>query len=119
MTSPTPLEQPCETAVSRRRLTIGLPKCDDPAERRFPLTPEGAAQLIERGYVVRMEESAASVIHYPDASYSRAGVEVVSRAEALGCDMVFYLASLSENDARLMRRGAMLLTLLEPACRSL
>lgn len=118
MSNPTPLEQPCETAVGRRQLTIGLPKCDDPAERRFPLTPEGAAQLIERGYVVRMEEDAASTIHYPDASYQRAGVEVVRRQETLGCDMVIYPASLSESDVRLMRRGAMLLTLVEPACRN-
>ncbi|MCM1163075.1 MAG: hypothetical protein NC339_02330 [Muribaculaceae bacterium] len=114
----TPLEQPCATETSRRRLTIGLPKCDDPAERRFPLTPEGAAQLIERGFVVRMEADAASVIHYADLSYQKLGVEVTCRAEALGCDIVLYPATLSEADARRMRRGAMLLTLVESACRN-
>ena len=47
--SPTPLEQPCMTATGRKGLVIGLPKCDDPTERRFPRTPEGAGQLIARG----------------------------------------------------------------------
>lgn len=113
----TPLEQPCATDSMKRRLTIGLPKCDDPAERRFPLTPEGAAQLIDRGFVVKMEADAAAVIHYADLAYHKVGVEVCGRAEALACDMVFYPATLSESDVRGMRRGAMLLTLLESACR--
>ncbi|MCM1521987.1 MAG: hypothetical protein NC039_04975 [Muribaculaceae bacterium] len=117
MSLATPLEQPCATETARRRFSIGLPKCEDPAERRFPLTPEGAAQLIERGYTVRMEEDAASVIHYPDLSYMKVGVDVCSRAEALGCDIVLYPATLSPFDAKRMRRGSMLLTLLEPACR--
>lgn len=117
MSAPTPLEQPCETAVTRRSLTIGLPRCDDPAERRFPLTPEGAGRLIGRGYRIRMEEGAAASIHYPDMSYHRAGVEIGSRAEAFGCDIVLYPATLTPADSRLMRRGAMLLTLLEASCR--
>ncbi len=119
MSCPTPLESPCATATSKRRLTIGLPTCTDPAERRFPLTPEGAAQLIESGFVIKMQEGAAAPIHYPDLSYHRAGVDVTTRAEALGCDIVLYPATLTAADVRRMRRGAILLTLLEPSCRDL
>ena len=118
MISPTPLEQPCETMKRRRNLTIGLPKCDDPAERRFPLTPEGAAQLIQRGFTVRMQDDAASTIHYLDTTYCRAGVEIVSRQEALACDIVIYPAALSPSDAQGLRRGAMLLTLFASAARN-
>lgn len=116
--APTPLEQPCATATERRMLTIGLPLSADPSERRFPLTPEGASRLVERGYVIRMEAGAAEAIHYADAAYERAGVEVTARPEALGCDIVISLAPLPVADARRMRRGAMLLTLLESACAS-
>lgn len=115
--SPTPLEQPCMTATGRKGLVIGLPKCDDPTERRFPLTPEGAGQLIARGFRVVMEEGAASTIHYADAAYCRAGVEVSSRTEALAADIVIYPAALPASDVRRMRRGTMLLTLSEAACR--
>ncbi len=115
-TSPTALEQPCDTCTRRRKPTIGLPRCEDPAERRFPLTPEGVAQLTERGFLIKMQENAASTIHYDDAKYVRAGVEIVPRSEALACDIVIYPATLSAPDARCMRRGAMLLTLLRGAC---
>lgn len=114
--SATPLEQPCDTAVKQRLLTIGLPKCDDPAERRFPLTPEGASRLIERGFRVKMEPGAASTIHYPDSAYQRAGVEMATRPETFGCDIVVYMASVPPADTVKLRRGAMLLTLSSAAC---
>lgn len=66
---PTPQEQPQETCTSHRGFTIGLPACDYPSERRFPLTPEAAGQLIERGFRVKMQENAAACINYGDNSY--------------------------------------------------
>ena len=114
--TPTAVEQPCETGTRRRMLTIGLPRCEDPAERRFPLTPEGAAQLTRRGFKVKMQEKAAAPIHYDDAKYIRTGVEIASRAETLACDIVIYPARMTPADARCLRRGAMLLTLLKAAC---
>lgn len=115
MSSPTPLEQPCETGTRKRHISIGLPRCIDPAERRFPLTPEGAAQLSERGFSVRMEQGAAASIHYPDERYLAAGVEMVSRAETLSCDIVIHMAALNRLDAKGLKRGAMLLTFLKSA----
>lgn len=112
---PTPQEQPQETCTSHRGFTIGLPACDYPSERRFPLTPEAAGQLIERGFRVKMQENAAACINYGDNSYMRAGVEVCTREEALGCDIVIHLAPMSVCDVRRLRRGAMLLTLLNPS----
>lgn len=106
-----PLEQPAVTARSRRAVSIGLPRCMDSAERRFPLTPEGVAMLTERGYTVKLEQGAGTPIHYTDMHYSRAGALIVSRAEALKCDMVMHLAPLSAADIKQMRRGAVLLTL--------
>lgn len=103
-----------EAATCHRGFSIGLPKCDNPSERRFPLTPEAAGQLIERGFRVKMQEGAADCIHYTDNQYMRAGVSVGTREEALGCDIVIHLAPLELHDARKMRRGAMLLTLLKP-----
>ncbi len=112
--SPTPLEQPAITSTSRRRLSIGLPRCGDPAERRFPLTPEGAQMLVHQGFTIRMEHSAADSIHYADNAYQRAGVQMCARGESLSCDIVMHLAPMSPDDIRRMRRGAMLFTLFSP-----
>lgn len=112
----TPLEAPQLVATSRRSLSIGLPASADAAERRFPLTPEGAEQLAERGFMIKMQRGAAESINYADSQYERAGVMLCERPEALGCDIVVSLAPLTPTDARAMRKGAMLLTLERAAC---
>lgn len=106
-----PLEQQATTARARKALSIGLPRCNDPAEKRFPLTPEGVAMLTEQGYTVKLEQSAGTPIHYTDPHYSRAGALIVSRPEALKCDMVLHLAPMSTTDIAHIRRGAILFTL--------
>ena len=110
-TTPIPLEQEVAPASGRRMFSIGLPRCNDATERRFPLTPESARILVDEGFTLRMESDAGQSIHYTDGQYSRAGVRVGSREEALGCDIVLHLAPLAPPDIRKMRRGAMLLTL--------
>lgn len=115
---PTPLEQELATAISRRQITIGLPKCLSSAEHRFPITPEAAQVLAEQGYTIRIEQGAGDPIHYTDAQYSRAGADICSRRDALSCDIVLHIAPLSPADINLMRRGAMLFTLLPPWLKS-
>lgn len=111
MTNPTPLEEPATVGTTRRKVTIGVPASSSPHERRFPLTPEGAAMLAERGFEVRVEAGAASVIHFPDDSYRRAGARIVNRAEALDSDIVLHLPAVSTDDARRIRKGAVLMGL--------
>lgn len=110
----TPLEQPSQVATASRGFTIGVPACRHESERRFPLTPEGANRLIERGFRVKIESGAAAPIHYTDNQYLRAGCDVVSRSEALQCEIVLHLSPLDMADVRHLRRGALLLSLLSP-----
>lgn len=110
----TPLEQPSQVATASRGFTIGVPACRHESERRFPLTPEGASRLIERGFRVKIESGAAAPIHYTDNQYLRAGCDVVSRSEALQCEIVLHLSPLDMADVRHLRRGALLLSLLSP-----
>ncbi len=106
------MPQPAATATGRRSVSVGVPASVSPAERRYPLTPEGAALLIERGYAVKIETGAAACINYTDMQYTRAGAQIVSRDEALRCDIVLHPAPMSPADARKLRRGALLFTLL-------
>lgn len=108
----TTLEQPVLEENLKRQITIGLPSGLHHGERRFPVTPEGAAQLIERHMVVKMERGAGEPIHYADSAYARAGVDICSRAEALRADIVISPAPLAASEARTLRRGTLLITLL-------
>jgi alanine dehydrogenase len=110
----TPLEQLLDIALGKKALTLGLPATREAADHRFALTPEGAAMLIDRGVEVRMEQGAGRVIHYDDVRYASAGVKIVSRGEAFASDIVLHLSPLSAIDVRRMRRGAMLLSMLNP-----
>ncbi len=114
----TPAEQPAAIASSRRSLSIGLPKGNSNAERRFPLTPEAVEMLTARGYSVKIQHDAASTIHYSDMAYIRCGVTIAERGETLRCDIVIHLAPLTIAEIKQMRRGAMLLTLLHPERQS-
>lgn len=96
----------------RRSVTIGLPKCSDPNELRFPLTPEGVKMLVDEGFSVRMQAEAAASIHYTDEQYTRCGAQIVGRTEALRCDIVVHLSPLTPSEVRSMKRGALLLCLL-------
>jgi len=107
------MPQPLESSAALRTVTIGVPLSGSPGERRFPVTPECAAMLVDSGYTVKIEAGGAASINYTDLRYTRAGAAVVSRAEAFSCDIVLHLAPLSVRDARLLRRGALLFGLLE------
>lgn len=109
--APTPLEQMLRIGINRRNITIGLPAPAAGEDRRFPLTPEAAGLLVERGFTVKMQQGAASAIHYPDLKYQQQGVEITDRAETLRTDMVIYLSPLGGADVRGLKRGSMLLTL--------
>lgn len=109
--APTPLEAPAETLNARQRASIGLPKCDNTAEKRFPLTPEAVGALTRMGFEVKMESGAAAYIHYSDTDYVRAGAIMAGRGEALQADIVIHLAPLEIADIRRLRRGALLLSL--------
>ncbi len=105
---------PESVLTAPRRLSVGVPRSNQAAEKRFPLTPEGAGMLVERGLEVKIEQGGPESISYTDARYTRMGASVVSRAETLGCDIVISPAPLTAPDARKLRRGALLLTLLHP-----
>lgn len=108
----TPAEQPVMTASARRKITIGLPSGGDSSSSHFPLTPEAANRLVEAGYEVLMQEGAARGIHYDDNRYVANGVTIAERDATLKCDIVICLSVLPAHEIRKMRRGAMLLTLL-------
>lgn len=107
-----PLEQPCEVLTDKRRVSIGLPAAASAGEHRFPLTPEGAGMLCERGFEVRMETGASADIHFDDEDYRVHGVLICNRHEAFNADIVLHLPPIAPRDADMLKTGAVLLGLL-------
>ena len=108
--APAPLEKLLDATAASRQVVIGLPAPHSLSDHRFPLTPEAAGMLVEKGFVVKMEAGAAARIHYADEAYCRCGVTIVERTETLEADIVLYLQALSATDARKIKRGALLLS---------
>lgn len=110
MDSPIPLEEVLKATNVSRQAVIGMPASRGMLDHRFPLTPEGAGMLVARGFRVKMERGAAEHIHYSDDAYARCGVEITGRAETLAADIIVYLPALDIADARMIKRGSLLLT---------
>lgn len=112
MTQYTPLEQPSPTMSRQRVITLGLPVPTADSGRGFILTPEAVAMLTDRGIEVRLEAGAGASIHYDDGRYAACGARITDRRTALASDIVLHPAPLSAVDAGMLRRGALLLTML-------
>lgn len=112
MPAPTPLEQLLDIATPRRYISLGIPAPRGASHRRFTLTPEAVAILADSGIEVRLESGAGQAIHYTDDRYAAAGARITDRATAFGSDIVLHLSPLPTSDVALLRRGALLLTLL-------
>lgn len=105
------LEQAVKIEPDRREISVGLPSGMPFNESRFPLTPEGTAQLVDMGLKIIIEEGAGKPIHYSDAAYARAGAQIASRDETLRADIIISPAPLSRIEAASIRRGSLLITL--------
>jgi H+-translocating NAD(P) transhydrogenase subunit alpha len=73
---------------SRAPLTIGVPAETLDGERRVALTPAVVPALEKLGAQVLVESGAGVSSGFSDAAYEDKGARVVSRAEALGADVV-------------------------------
>ncbi len=78
-----PHEKQLKLTANRRNISIGLPTPAPGCDRRFPLTPEAAGLLVERGFSVKIQQGGAESIHYPDFKYQQQGVDIVRPRRSL------------------------------------
>ena len=65
----------------QRSLSIGVPHFNILQEKRVPITPEGARQLIARGHKVVIQTGAGKHARYSDNDYSEVGCQIVYSPE--------------------------------------
>lgn len=94
-------------------MEIGIPKEIAPGETRVAATPETVAKLVQAGFVVLVERGAGEAARFRDEDYAAAGARLGDHREALGAPVVFKVNKPRPEEIALMRRGAVLIALLD------
>jgi H+-translocating NAD(P) transhydrogenase subunit alpha len=96
---------------------VAIPKETAAGERRVALVPDTATKLIAAGLQVSIQSGAGQAAYLTDSAYEAVGVTVVPDAAGLlkDADAVLKVQPAEVADARLFRRGAVLISFLQPA----
>jgi NAD(P) transhydrogenase subunit alpha len=95
-------------------MLIGVPAETQAGETRVAATPETVKKLVGLGHVLRVQGGAGLAASATDAAYAAAGAELVDAAGALGCEVVLKVRAPSASELALMRRGTLLVGMLNP-----
>ena len=95
-------------------MKLGIPKETRAGETRVAATPDSIKKLKKKNFEVAVERGAGLAAHYTDEMYSAAGAQLVSGDEAWSCDVVTKIHKPSASERAKLRKGALLVSLLEP-----
>src|SRR5208337_2522472 len=95
---------------------IFVPKVTDPAEKRIPMLPGGAAKLVKLGAEIEVEQGLGSALNYADRDYESAGAKISkdrlrSLAEA---GMLLRLQKPPLNEIDILKKGCIHASFLNP-----
>jgi NAD(P) transhydrogenase subunit alpha len=96
---------------------VGTPKETAADERRVALVPDSATRLVAAALEVNVESGAGSAAYITDKAYQEAGAKIVkSAANLLGeADAVLKVQAPSTAEVELIKKGAVLISFLQPA----
>lgn len=95
-------------------IRIGVPKESRAGETRVAATPDSVKKLKKKGFAVSIEWGAGAAAQYPDSAYEAAGAELTDQAGAFGCDVVTKIHKPTAGEQKLLKKGTVLVCLLEP-----
>ena len=96
-------------------MLIGIPRETRTGETRVAATPETVKKLAASGaHPIVVESGAGIASSYPDAQYQAAGARIGNAADALGADIVLKVRGPSAEELPMVKRGAVLVGLLNP-----
>lgn len=98
-------------------MKVATPKETAEDERRVALVPDTATKLIAAGAEVSLEAGAGAGAFVSDEAYEKAGVKLVKGAAALlkDADAVLKVQAPTAGEVELLRKGAVLISFLQPA----
>ncbi|HEX7912116.1 MAG TPA: Re/Si-specific NAD(P)(+) transhydrogenase subunit alpha [Paraburkholderia sp.] len=95
-------------------MKIGIPAESRAGETRVAGTPETVKKLAAQGHAVLVQSTAGERAHFPDAAYAQAGATLVDATAAFEADLVLKVQAPTETEIRQMKRGTMLVGMLNP-----
>ncbi len=95
-------------------MKIGVPAEIRPGETRVAASPETVKKLVAGKHTVIVQSGAGVPASFTDEAFAAAGATVGSAADALGADLVLKVRTPLEQEFALMKRGAVLVGMLEP-----
>src|SRR6059036_2065683 len=95
-------------------MQIGIPVESAVGETRVAVTPETAKKLKAQGHTLRLQAGAGIAASAPDDAYATLGVEIVDGVAAWGADLVLKVRAPSRDELPLMKRGTVLVGMLNP-----
>ena len=96
-------------------MLIGIPLESRPTQTRVAATPTTTAQLLRLGYQVVVQSGAGARSYFPDGAYYEAGAQVGTAEQAWGADIIFTCDPPSVDELAMVRPGALLVSMLDPA----
>jgi len=99
------------TALTDKKLIIGVPKEDFDKEKRVPLTPNTVQFLVENGISVLIESEAGLASRFSDIEFSEAGAKIVKKAkEVYTADILLKIAPPNKEEIALLRKNQVLIS---------
>src|SRR5213078_289254 len=96
-------------------MIIGIPRETRQGETRVAATPETVKKLAASGKHQIVVDSGAGVhASIPDADFQAAGARIGGSSEAMGADIVLKVRGPTGDEAPQLKRGAILIGLLNP-----
>jgi H+-translocating NAD(P) transhydrogenase subunit alpha len=93
---------------------IGVPAETRANEARVAATPETVKKYVSQGHRVTVQSGAGAAASFPDEAYQAVGAELVEAKTAFGADLVLKVHSPTASELGLMKRGAVLVGMLDP-----
>jgi NAD(P) transhydrogenase subunit alpha len=99
---------------------VGTPKETAPDERRVAIVPDSATRLAAAALEVNVESGAGSAAYITDEAYQQAGAKIVKGAATLmgEADAVLKVQAPSAAEVELIKKGAVLISFLQPATQA-
>jgi NAD(P) transhydrogenase subunit alpha len=97
-------------------LKIAIPKEIYPNEKRIPIIPQSAKELLKLGALVEIEQGMGLDSGYPDEEYVQAGAKVITNRDQLlsSADMILRLRKPAIAEIDLLKEGAIHISYLDP-----
>ena len=93
---------------------IGVPAETRANETRVAATPETVKKYVAQGHRVTIQKGAGTAASFTDEAFADAGAELVDAAAAFNADLVLKVQSPTADELPLMKRGGVLVGMLDP-----